>query len=349
MTCSVCGKPYPCPHSRRSTSALLEATVAGSADVAAASSAPKLLSPTELLDRSERERWRREVISRVQQHRARRRRFDPNASLDLGFPAEDATTLGSQAAEEAPALPPREDESATTTGQPEPEPARSRPPKIIRFPRQSALETTSSFRPPQEDLELAEPVLDTPRILDTPEPAPEAEQMELLQSFADIHLEPPEPIVRADIDLPLAVASLSRRAISGAMDGAIVLTACAMFAATFVKLAETVPASRLAWLYALAGGAAIWLMFLYIFLVYGRGTPGMRALSLELRSFTGRHASRFARRCRALATVLSGLSLGLGFAWSLVDEDTLGWHDRISGTYMRTINPRLEQESCLRP
>ncbi len=334
MTCSVCGKPYPCPHSRRSASALLEATVAGSAEVAAASSAPNLLSPTELLDRSERERWRREVISRVQQHRARRRRFDPNASLELGFPAEDTTTLGSQAAE-APALPPQEDDSATTTGRLEPEPARSRPPKIIRFPRQSAVESTITFRPTQADQELAEPVLDTPRILDTPEHAPQAEQMELLQSFADIHLEPPEPNLNTDIDLPLATASLSRRAFSGAMDGAIVLTACAMFAVTFVKLAETVPASRVGWLYALAVGAAIWLMFQYIFLVYGRGTPGMRALSLELCNFTGRRASRFARRCRAMATVLSGLSLGLGFAWTLVDEDTLGWHDRISGTYMR--------------
>jgi hypothetical protein len=33
--------------------------------------------------------------------------------------------------------------------------------------------------------------------------------------------------------------------------------------------------------------------------------------------------------------MMSALSLGVGFVWALVDEDTLGWHDRISGTYMR--------------
>jgi hypothetical protein len=29
------------------------------------------------------------------------------------------------------------------------------------------------------------------------------------------------------------------------------------------------------------------------------------------------------------------LSLGLGFFWALVDEHTLGWHDRISQTYLK--------------
>jgi hypothetical protein len=27
--------------------------------------------------------------------------------------------------------------------------------------------------------------------------------------------------------------------------------------------------------------------------------------------------------------------MGLGFAWALVDEDCLGWHDRITRTYLR--------------
>ena len=129
------------------------------------------------------------------------------------------------------------------------------------------------------------------------------------------------------------------------MDAGIVVVAAVMFAATFVKLAATVPASRLAGLCAVAVVVTIWLMFQYMFLVYGRGTPGMRATNLEVCNFAGRQTSPLRRGCRALATALSGLALGLGYAWSFVDEDTLGWHDRISGTHLRVIAPRLEEEN----
>ena len=334
MTCTVCGKPYPCAHSRRNTSALLEPDPRSAGDAVARSNASRALSPTEVLDRVERERWRREVISRVQEHRARRRRFDPNASLDLEFPAEEETALDAAGTpEQAPVLPlPDDGGDAALLDEMGRSSARLRPPKIICFPRQSL-----------PDVELADPVLETPRILDASENAsePVAEQMELLESFADIYLEPPQPNEDAE-PLPPQAAPLWQRLLSGLMDAGIVLAAAIMFAATFVKLAAVVPASRLAGLCALAVTVTIWLMFQYMFLVYGRGTPGMRATNLELCNFAGRHASRLRRSCRALATALSGLSLCLGYAWSFVDEDTLGWHDRISGTYLRTIGPRLE-------
>jgi len=37
--------------------------------------------------------------------------------------------------------------------------------------------------------------------------------------------------------------------------------------------------------------------------------------------------------------LFSLLSLGLGFAWELVDEDSLCWHDRITRTF-----PAQDQE-----
>jgi hypothetical protein len=37
------------------------------------------------------------------------------------------------------------------------------------------------------------------------------------------------------------------------------------------------------------------------------------------------------------ASVLSGLSLGLGYAWCWLDEDQLCWHDRITRTYMAPL------------
>jgi uncharacterized RDD family membrane protein YckC len=305
-------------------------------DTAAVSNARCRLSPTEALDRAERERWRREVISRVQQHRARRHRFDSSVSLDLEFPAEEETILDSAVTtEQAPALPPQDDggTAAFARGLGHSS-SRSRPLKIIRFPRQSPLATTSALQVSPPDTELADPVPDTPRILDEPEAPPVAEQMDLMESFSDISLEP-SPGASEEV-LPPQPAPLWQRSLSASMDFVIVLAATLMFAATFLKLASPAPASRPAALYALVVTVMIWLIFQYLFLVHGRGTPGMRAIGLELRDFGGRSVSRFARRCRALATVLSGLSLGLGFAWSFVDEDTLGWHDRMSGTYLRS-------------
>jgi hypothetical protein len=62
----------------------------------------------------------------------------------------------------------------------------------------------------------------------------------------------------------------------------------------------------------------------------------MKLAQLELCTFAGAPVSLAARRNRALASALSGLALGLGYGWALIDEDRLGWHDRISQTYLRS-------------
>jgi hypothetical protein len=46
----------------------------------------------------------------------------------------------------------------------------------------------------------------------------------------------------------------------------------------------------------------------------------------------------FDRQTRAAASALSAFSIGLGYAWALVDEDRLGWHDRISQTHLRVCS-----------
>ena len=75
--------------------------------------------------------WRQEVISRVQQHRARRRkRFDPNATMDLNFAAEleDLPAL-----EQYVALPPPV--------------VRMELPKIIEFPRPMPMQSAPLLKP----------------------------------------------------------------------------------------------------------------------------------------------------------------------------------------------------------
>ena len=62
----------------------------------------------------------------------------------------------------------------------------------------------------------------------------------------------------------------------------------------------------------------------------------MSMFQLELCTFAGTGTSMFDRQRRTLASALSGFSMGLGYAWALVDEDRIGWHDRISRTHLRS-------------
>jgi len=321
MTCSVCGSSYPCLHGRSLDPDNVDAKAEG------------LPSPAQ-----DQLYWRQEVISRVAQHRARRRRrVDPNASLALAFPDETPSQLsglGLDVAPRAADLPSR------------------KPPKIIRFPRMAPVPTADELASAPFSDELAQ---DSPRILD----APDAEQMELLPSYASIRLDEDEehedetpwavetrnrnepgssPGHRFQhaMDLPLQPASVRRRLASAFIDAVVLLAAAGVFGLTFTELSRAVLRARVMLLSAVAVSVVLGALFQFIFLVYGRGTPGMRGASLELCTFAGNAPSRIARGCRVLAEVLSGLSLGLGFAWTLVDEDTLSWHDRISGTYLRS-------------
>src|SRR5215470_16464873 len=279
MACPVCGNSSPCAHELERPAILVGPEVRDSAENSSQRSIVSAStggSPARL-DGSP---WRDEVNSRVQQHRARRRRRgDANATLEFDFPG-DLNSPGSIALEyETAPLRPAKAE-----------------PKIIEFPRPApppVFFEPSRLREP-EDLELAGPVLDTPRILDAPEPP--AEQMELLPTFADIHLEPDERRLLAD-ELP--------------------------------------PQPRLTLLYGIIVCGSLWLIYQYLFLVYSSGTPGMHLAQLELCTFKGDSVSLPLRRWRALASMLSAFALGLGFAWSFVDEDTLGWHDRMTQTHVR--------------
>ena len=219
-------------------------------------------------------------------------------------------------------------------------------PKLIRFPR-PAPEPLPVIQ--EVMLDELQPAPETPRIIEVSEPAepepnlietypdaalPQAEQMELLPSFADIRLEPAARL-EEELEVIPRPAPLNQRIAAGMLDAAVVLMAGGLFALTFFKLAEEIPHSRLLLLCAVLTCGIFWLLFQYIFLTYGRTTPGMRVAQLELCDFSGGPASRLARQCRALASALSGFSAGLGYAWAFIDQDRLGWHDRITQTYVR--------------
>jgi hypothetical protein len=71
-----------------------------------------------------------------------------------------------------------------------------------------------------------------------------------------------------------------------------------------------------------------------LLLVYSGSTLGLRLARLELSRFDGSPAGRSLRRWRVLASCLSAASLGMGYTWVFLDEDSLCWHDRITHTYL---------------
>ncbi len=81
--------------------------------------------------------------------------------------------------------------------------------------------------------------------------------------------------------------------------------------------------------------AALLLALFYGFLwaVSGRETPGMRWARLRLVNFDGFHPDLGERLLRYVTCCLSLSAVGLGMLWSLVDEESLTWHDHISKTF----------------
>jgi uncharacterized RDD family membrane protein YckC len=147
-----------------------------------------------------------------------------------------------------------------------------------------------------------------------------------------------EPPVIAS-DAPAASASLSRRALAVLLDGIVLVTALAAFAAIFLRVnpnpsALDLPRPILA--AALASVATLlWMAYQFSFVVYTGSTPGLRIARLRLAAFDGSALTRSLRRWRVLASFLSAFSAGLGYLWCILDQDGLCWHDRITRTNLQ--------------
>jgi uncharacterized RDD family membrane protein YckC len=280
--------------------------------------------------------WKEEVAARVSSYRARRKPRPPKyPSLRLNFEAParmEAGVADTQAAlaidqGQLTGLDRRPSQTTMVAAADACTPAVASA-RVIEFPR--------FFAPPEVSPDqLAEPVPEQPRILDAPE-------VELAApALGGIVLEPGEESTfdgRPGFEVPLHSAAISRRIMAAALDWLLVAASLAMFGYIFLRLASSRPPWRelVEWSALLA--MALWAGYQYLLLTYSGATPGLRMLRLGLRHFDGATPSRSTRRWRALASILSGASLGLGFAWCFLDEDTLSWHDRITGTHLITLD-----------
>ena len=196
--------------------------------------------------------------------------------------------------------------------------------KIIEFPRSCAV-------PPVPLDELAEPVTDRPRILDAPAVAPPP------PALGGITIEAPErkeAEKRPGIDIPLQSAPLGRRIFAAMIDGIVITAASALCGVIFSKVSAVRPPTVQLVEFAVAVPCLLWAVYQYLLIVYSASTPGLRLARLELTNFDGKTTTRRIRRWRVLASFLSTASLGMGYAWVFLDEDSLCWHDRITHTYL---------------
>jgi uncharacterized RDD family membrane protein YckC len=281
--------------------------------------------------------WRDEVAHRVESYRCRRSRkrlageFSMRFDFDAPAPAASGGASASAlAVAEAPLEP--EPEPLPPVSIPlTPLPARPQPRevKIIQFPRSLIF---PEFEEPDPN-ELAEPVLDKPRILDVPEDVG-AETPPLAGIALQAEPEEEEEPLPPALELPLQVAPLRRRCAAALIDGLLVALASVLFAIITCEFVTDVVLTKPLLGLALLAPVLFWAVYNYLFLVHGGATPGMTLLQLRLSTFQGDRASWRVRRWRALVMVLSGASLGFGFLWALFDQDMLCWHDRMTRTYL---------------
>ncbi|HXY03978.1 MAG TPA: RDD family protein [Terriglobales bacterium] len=286
--------------------------------------------------------WRRELQTKLSQYRARKQPPPPRyPSLQLKFETTESWNRSAASLQPASSDPEQEvspvqdhasehlhpsdytDLAATCSPEP-PEPAG----RLLEFPYLPA--------PPLPQDELAEPVFAQPPIMEAPELLPPPPVL------GGILIEPPEEKIeerRPGIDLPLKGAAMPKRVMASLIDAFVVLSAGAVFAYIFSRIT----ASSISWRQATIAAAGIvacfWVGYQYLLLVYAGTTPGLKLSKLQLSRFDGRPVPRRLRRWRVLASMLSGFSLALGYAWCFFDEDQLCWHDRITRTYMAPNTP----------
>ena len=340
MICSNCGDVCHCPMEPPTThSPILDSTIAPETAVL----------PGDAQNDAESEAWRSELSERLTRYRSRRKAQPPrypSLQLPLGpaTPAlktpflEDSTPLALESSTRQVSEPYAGDElSEPQTSAPTPSNLRAPQAgaKIIEFPR------FAWGPPPPPPDQLAEPVVDRPRILEVQEVAPPP------PALGGITIEAArvsEPERLPGVDVPLQGASLGRRLAATLIDGIIIVTASVVFGLIFWKIAFVRPPQIQLLTLAIGIPCVFWAAYQYLLILHAGTTPGVHLAGLQLSRFDGSPTKRSLRRWRVLASYLSAVSLGMGYAWLFLDEDGLCWHDRITRTHFapRTQNSKAE-------
>ena len=159
-------------------------------------------------------------------------------------------------------------------------------------------------------------------------------------SFLCLDAQPGQEVQSSEEDngllsVPLQAASIDRRLMAAAMDFCLVTGAYLAFLLVFALSTPHLPSGKGA---VVMGGVvylALWILYQFLFFSLADATAGMRYARIALCTFEDENPSRRALRMRIAAWWISALPLGLGFAWAMLDEDNLSWHDRMCRMYQR--------------
>jgi len=144
----------------------------------------------------------------------------------------------------------------------------------------------------------------------------------------------PEAPVLASL-LPPQTAPLQLRVMSAAVDGILVAGGSLAFIAAYARAGGEIPMGVPALMSVLGILMVVHVLYQLLFFTFSDETPGMRYARIGLCTFTDENPTRADMRRRILAQFVAAGPLGLGLLWILLDDDALGWHDRISRMYQR--------------
>ncbi|MBS1815177.1 MAG: RDD family protein [Acidobacteria bacterium] len=220
------------------------------------------------------------------------------------------------------------------------------PANLIEFPRQ--LVATRKARPRLAEGPLREetsPERTQLRIFEV-EPdqvSSEPVSTSALPEWSSIRLDAnSEPHAPAHVDAQASftfepqTAPLEQRVMAAMVDGCAMAAAFLLFIGGVLWTAPVAPTGIPA-----AAAAAIVLLALFVayhlfFFTFSDATPGMRYARIAFCTFGDDYPTRRAMRFRILAMLLSAAPMGMGLLWACMDENKLGWHDRISRMYPRS-------------
>ena len=148
---------------------------------------------------------------------------------------------------------------------------------------------------------------------------------------------PPAPrqlgtTVEAVIVCEAPVATPLHRAVAAAIDWSLVLIAYGLFLAAYFVCGGEFTANKLNFGVFGAGLLLTAITYGLMYTVVGSETTGMRCAQLKLITFDGFKPEGRQRLFRFLGSCLSLVTL-IGLAWTLWDEESLGWQDHISCTF----------------
>jgi uncharacterized RDD family membrane protein YckC len=151
----------------------------------------------------------------------------------------------------------------------------------------------------------------------------------------------PEPVRRATRrvdteEVLIRPAPFEDRLMAALVDGALSFAGFLIFVFVFSSCTAHPPSGRTAMAAAFLALVGTFIAYQWLFFRFGESTPGMMYARIALCTLDDDNPTRTAMQKRVGALLLSALPLGLGLLWAVFDEDQLGWHDRISGTYQRS-------------